>query len=278
VGVGVGVEGKGDEGQEGGPELAAGEAGAALPVTETEPEPEPEPRPELKEEEIARQAAGRPPLPLLARLLLTAFFFVYVGTECAYGAWVTTFALRTGATDSQDQAAFCAAIFWAALAFGRVLAIPLAVYFTTTALLRAQLALTVVGSLLTVTLAHQSYQLACGASAVLGFALSSIFPLAMMLALDYGRAMDGATTSMFVVGSTFGEGVVPVCLGLAMEAAGPQALPYCVCACTAAMVGLYVAVHALLSLSQQGDEQRNEYLAAAAVDGDCPILVEVEKG
>ena len=199
-------------------------------------------------------AAQEPPVavppPLSVRALLAIFFFVYVGTECAFGAWISTFALDTQVTDSLEAAAFTAAVFWAALAFGRVVAIPLAVYFSTTGMLRTQLALSVVGAVLAVTVAHKTYALVCVASAVNGYALSSIFPLAMTLVSDYGRVMDAPTTSLFVIGSTFGEGIVPVCLGLAM-AVTPEALPYCVCVCVGVLIAIYLAVHVILSHSSE---------------------------
>ena len=202
------------------------------------------------------------PLPALSvRLLLSLFFFVYVGVECAFGAWISTYSLRTGVTASEEDAAFVASIYWAALTVGRVVAIPLAIKFSTTSMLRAQLFLAVIGAVLTATIADRSYSLVCAASAVFGYALSSIFPLAMTLVLDYGLVMDAPTTSLFVVGATFGEGVVPACLGLAMDL-GPEALPYCTCAGTFVIIVLYITTHKLLLVSTK----RNEYEYTSATN------------
>ena len=201
-----------------------------------------------------------PTLPV--RLVLAAFFFVYVGVECAFGAWISTYSLRTGVTASVEDAAFVASIYWAALTVGRVVAIPLAIKFSTTSMLRAQLVLSVIGAILTATIADRSYSLVCAASAVLGYALSSIFPLAMTLVLDYGFVMDPATTSLFVVGATFGEGVVPACLGLAMNLE-PEALPYCTCAGTIVLIVLYITSHKLLLLATRNE---NEYRPSQQID------------
>lgn len=194
----------------------------------------------------ASEPEAKPPPPLLVKCIITAFFFFYVGVECGYGAWISTFTLYANVTTNLDDAAFCAAIFWAALTVGRVLAIPMAVYISTTGMMRMQLLLSTLGAILTLTIAKETFALACVASAVLGYALSSIFPLAMTLVLDYNRSMDGATTSMFVVGSTFGEGIIPVCIGLAMNAGGAMILPYSVCAVTLVLLILYFAAHELL--------------------------------
>ena len=212
----------------------------------------------------AEPATRAPQLPLPAlsvRLLLALFFFVYVGVECAFGAWISTYSLRTGVTASEEDAAFVASIYWAALTVGRVVAIPLAINFSTTSMLRAQLFLAVIGAVLTATIADRSYSLVCAASAVFGYALSSIFPLAMTMVLDYGFFMDGPTTSLFVVGATFGEGVVPACLGLAMDL-GPEALPYCTCAGTFVVIVLYITTHKLLLVSTK----RNEYEYTSATN------------
>lgn len=184
-------------------------------------------------------------VPLLPRCLITIFFFIYVGAECGYGGWVSTFALQAVAC-SEAQAAFAASIFWAALTAGRVVAIPQALFVSTTGMLRLQLGLSVLGAILTATIAQLGYAQLCVASAVLGYALSSIFPLAMTLAMDYGLTMDGPTTSQFVIGATFGEGAIPVAIGLAMAAGGSAVLPYCILVSVGLLVLLYLCSHALL--------------------------------
>lgn len=62
---------------------------------------------------------------------------------------------------------------------------------------------------------------------------------------------DASATTMFVVGSTFGEAIIPVGIGLAMRFTGPQALMYCTLTIVILMVGIYVAAHHLLVRSGQ---------------------------
>ena len=201
--------------------------------------------------EVPKVPAAEPPdvprkVPLLPRCLLVLFFFIYVGAECGYAGWVSSFALMSGVTASQSEAAFVASIFWAALTVGRVVAIPQALFISTTGMIRLQLTLSVLGAILTCTINQQSYPALCIASAVFGYALSSIFPLAMTMAMDYSLCMDGPTTSMFVIGATFGEGAIPVAIGLAMNAGGPMALSYSVITSVGILVALYWTVHVLL--------------------------------
>ena len=128
-------------------------------------------------------------VPTVIRVLLTLFFFFYVGAEAGFGGWISTYVLDEKLTVRTSDAAFIAAIFWAALTGGRVLAIPLAVVLTATTMLRIQLMLSAVGAILVVMIAPESYAAACVASAIFGFALSSIFPLAMTISADYGFTM-----------------------------------------------------------------------------------------
>jgi hypothetical protein len=51
---------------------------------------------------------------------------------------------------------------------------------------------------------------------------------------------------MFVVGSTFGEAIIPVCIGAIMHFTGPQALMYCTLTIAIIMTGIYLVAHHLL--------------------------------
>lgn len=130
-----------------------------------------------------------PPVPKLMRILITVFFFFYVGAEAGYGGWVSTYVLEQNVTSNISSAAFVSAIFWGALTVGRFVAIPLAVVMTATTMLRIQLVLSLAGCILVVTIAKHTYIQACIASAIYGYALSSIFPLAMTISADYGFTM-----------------------------------------------------------------------------------------
>jgi MFS transporter, FHS family, Na+ dependent glucose transporter 1 len=127
--------------------------------------------------------------PISIKLLLTTFFFVYVGAETSFGAWISAYVLNIGVTDSERHAAYLASYFWGSLAFGRLLAIFLAVYTSNTNMLRFQLFLCIVSTILMLVITSASYSNASIVSMFYGFALSSIFPLVMTLVTDYGYTM-----------------------------------------------------------------------------------------
>lgn len=63
------------------------------------------------------------PLPTSLRWLLTTFLGLYVGAECGFGGWVSTYVLLEKTTNSERHAAFLVSIFWAAITLGRALAV-----------------------------------------------------------------------------------------------------------------------------------------------------------
>lgn len=185
------------------------------------------------------------PVPLLLKLLIAGFYFVYVGVESGYAGWIPSFALDEDVTDSVAQAAYLSSYFWAALTGGRLLAIVVAVYASATSMLRFQLVLTAVSAVLILFLAGSSYADSAGVSAFFGFALSSVFPLAMTIVSDYGFAMDADTTTLFMVAATLGEAVLPVCMGLAIAHTGPSSLLYITVASAATLCVIYCGMHYL---------------------------------
>ncbi len=145
--------------------------------------------PDLEEAKGTEPAADVKMVPLTLKMLITAFYFVYVGMESGYAGWIPTFALDEGVTQSYSQAAYLSSYFWAALTAGRVLAIVIAVWVSATSMLRSQLAIASVCAVLIVLIANTTYANTAGVSGFYGFALSSIFPLAMTIVSDYGYTM-----------------------------------------------------------------------------------------
>lgn len=194
------------------------------------------------------------PVPAWVRTLLLIFFAVYVGIETSYGGWITTYALEQNVTASKENAAYVASAYWSALTAGRVLAIPLAVYVSTTRLMRVQLSMCVVSSLLVLFLASINYNCIIFVSICFGYSLSSMFPLAMTLPTDYGYTLDATTTTLFVVGATLGEGIFPIAVGFLMDAFGSSALTYSMVAFSVSIAALYSGAHmvALRNPPQRG--------------------------
>jgi fucose permease len=120
---------------------------------------------------------------------VTFFFFVYVGAETGYAGWVPTYSIITHVTANRSKAAYLSAIFWGALTLGRILAVPAAIYFSATTMIRIQLFMIVVAVLASAMFFRISYPVACWICGFIGFALSSIFPVMMTLFSDYGFEM-----------------------------------------------------------------------------------------
>ena len=72
---------------------------------------------------------------------------------------------------------------------------------------------------------------------------------------------------MLVVGSTIGEAVVPVLIGLAMTAGGALVLGYSVVAAIGIIVGIYIVVHLLIVM---GWFPRQDSISRGGQQEDCP--------
>jgi hypothetical protein len=181
--------------------------------------------------------------PLYIRLLVTSFFFIYVGAETGYAGWVASYAILVDVTQNKSKAAYLSAIFWALLTVGRILAIPCAVYFSAITMIRTQLALVVSGAVLVILFFDVSYTSACWVSGYIGFALSSMFPVMMTIFTEYGFAMDPQTTSTFMVGATLGESIIPVVIGVAISVLGSTSFPMSIFVASLTLLGIYLLVN-----------------------------------
>ena len=77
-------------------------------------------------------------VPLLIKAAIAFFFFFYVGVECGYGGWISTYVLEKNVTDSSSAAAFTSAIFWGSLTVGRVMSIIFALFMKGHTMLKIQ--------------------------------------------------------------------------------------------------------------------------------------------
>jgi MFS transporter, FHS family, Na+ dependent glucose transporter 1 len=128
-------------------------------------------------------------IPPSIRLIVAIFFFAYVGIESSYGGWISTFSLDEGVTTSSKLAAYLVSYFWGSIAAGRFIAVFIAIYFSSTSMLRFQLVFSILSSVIMLGIAAFSYLDAVVCSILFGLALSSIFPLAMTVVQDYGYKM-----------------------------------------------------------------------------------------
>jgi FHS family Na+ dependent glucose MFS transporter 1 len=170
--------------------------------------------PAASAEGSAGQVGGR----LVA--LIVVFFFLYTGAEIAFGGWIYSYAvaLRLG---SNAVAAYLTSTFWGALTLGRLLAVPLAIRFSSRSLLLAD-CLGCLASLTILLLGPQSLAATFVGTCGVGLSMASIFPAALSLAQGRMR-ITGQVTGWFFVGASAGGMVLPWLVGWFFEAVGPRA-------------------------------------------------------
>lgn len=181
------------------------------------------------------------PAPALLKFFVSLFYFVYVGSETAFAGWIPSYSLLTGITNSEAQASYLTSVFWATLTLGRLIGVFAALLFTAQQMIRAELMLCII-AVIVMMLFMQSYALATCISALLGLAYSATFPVMLSLIGEYGFRLDGSTTTVFIVGASLGEAVVPVLVGSSMDLFGPEGMRWCIFISVLSFSALYLII------------------------------------
>lgn len=165
----------------------------------------------------ATESARRVDRRLVA--LITAFFFIYIGSEGGIGGWVYAYTVKTGIGDAA-MGAYLTSGFWGALTIGRMLTIPAAVRFEPKSILAVALA-GGIASMFVVLSAPGSLAAIWVGTLGAGLSLAAVFPTALSLA---GRHMpvSGAVNSWFFGGASLGGMVLPWVIGQFFESVGPH--------------------------------------------------------
>jgi FHS family Na+ dependent glucose MFS transporter 1 len=192
--------------------------------------------------------------PWLIKAMIALFFLFYVGAEAGYAGWISSYSLLVHITERQSKAAYLSSIFWAALTAGRVTAIPAAIFLSSTTMLRIELALACFAGICCLFFLSLSYTIASFISAFSGFALSAMFPIMITIFTDYGYLIDVNTTTLFMIGATMGEAMIPVCIGILMSFWSPYLMPFSIFFCIIIMLGLYLTFHYLSEQEKRNDE------------------------
>ncbi len=175
-------------------------------------------------------------------LLISVFFFLYVGAEASFGGWIFTYATRAGVT-TEVVAALLTSAFWGALTVGRLVAIPIASRFSPPSIL----AVDILGTLMSVAVVLLwPYSLAAVWAGTLGtgLAMASIFPLLLSFA-GQRMTITASASSWFFVGSGAGGMCVPWLIGQLFEPAGPPVSMAIILSCEL----LYAAVFGVMMLN-----------------------------
>ncbi|EDQ87413.1 uncharacterized protein MONBRDRAFT_27245 [Monosiga brevicollis MX1] len=138
-------------------------------------------------------------------------FFLYVGQEVSYGAFLSAFTQETDLGYTANQGASITSAFWGSFAAARIMAIPLSLRFTPRQLVVADLAIAFGASLLFLV-AAQHQLVAWLASCILGAGMASVFPSGLSY-LEQRIKLDSKAASLIVISAAAGEMLIPLVTG-----------------------------------------------------------------
>ncbi|XP_060609162.2 sodium-dependent glucose transporter 1 [Anolis sagrei] len=143
-------------------------------------------------------------------ILLSIFFFWYVGAEVAYGAYIFTYA-KTYVGMKESEAAGLNSVFWGSFAACRGLAICLAICSRPVSIIVLSIIFSTVSSL-TLTLFNTHPVSLWLGSAVYGASLAALFPSGISWLEQY-TTIQGKSATLFVMGAAMGQMCIPAAVG-----------------------------------------------------------------
>ncbi|CAN0078886.1 unnamed protein product [Scytosiphon promiscuus] len=164
------------------------------------------------------EAALKPPTSSLV-VLLALLFFLYVGIEVGFGAWIAVVVLRDHLA-AEAGAALMASLFWGGITVGRLLAIPLSVRFSVDFLVKVNLGGSLLSSAVLWSIGRDGIAFAAVGAVLFGLFMASTYPLAMSLLPSAGYLLSDKNSSRFVVGGAMGEMMVPALIALLLGPGG----------------------------------------------------------
>ena len=183
--------------------------------------------------------------PLSVKLLLTVFFYFYVGCELGYTGWISTYALAT-VTSNSAHAAYLVSAFYISFTIGRLAAVPISIYVSNMTMLRLQFLLSIIGCILAASIGDINYTLCLVSAVVLGYGFSSMFPLGLTIVNDYGFTVDNRSTTVCILGATMGECTLPLITGKLMGAFNVTVLPIAILVYMSVTFAIYCCMHFIL--------------------------------
>jgi FHS family Na+ dependent glucose MFS transporter 1 len=172
----------------------------------------------LNDPNLAARSRARNHRPVLV-VLIALLLLLYAGAEAGFGGWIYSYAVALGLA-TETSAAYLTSAFWGALTVGRLLGIPIAARFRPKSILLANLLGCAASTIILVLWPHSLLATWLG-SMGLGFAMASIFPIAISFA-GQELALTGQITGWFLVGASVGGMSLPWLMGQLFESVGPQ--------------------------------------------------------
>eukprot|EP00930_Biecheleria_cincta_P086381 TRINITY_DN75682_c0_g1_i1.p1 TRINITY_DN75682_c0_g1~~TRINITY_DN75682_c0_g1_i1.p1 ORF type:complete len:432 (+),score=58.28 TRINITY_DN75682_c0_g1_i1:37-1332(+) len=178
------------------------------------------PPPSNEDKDGADKSASIISWPSKTIVFTGVFLFIYVGTEVAYGGYLSEF-VKEQLHASAAEGARVTSVYWAMLCAGRFVAALVTSHVNHTTYLAVHIFMAAAAmALLIITnlLQGGSWWGTVAGTSIFGFALAPLFPGAMLLAEEtLGRSMKGTEASAVVVLAAFGESICPGAVGLAMH-------------------------------------------------------------
>lgn len=174
--------------------------------------------------------------------LISAFFFMHMGAELAFGAYITSYA-QDQVSYSESLARVVNSMFWGGLVVGRLVAIPLALRLRAGSMLQIDLLGAGAGIALIALLPGSTVALWIG-TIVLGMSIASMIPSSINFAGER-MPITSQITALFLVGGSLGSTVLPLIVGQLYgdgAAARPEMMVYVTAGAVVAAIALFSAM------------------------------------
>jgi fucose permease len=183
--------------------------------------------------------------------LISAFFFMHMGAELSFGAFITPYA-QDQVLYSESMARVVNSMFWGGLVVGRLIAIPLARRLSAGAMLQMDLAGLAASIAVIGIWPHSTVALWIGTIG-LGVSIASMIPSSINYAGER-MPITGQITALFLVGASLGSTVLPLIVGQLYgeePALRPQTMVYVTAAAVAAAIVLFGVIAAYTRRAHQ---------------------------
>lgn len=166
------------------------------------------------------KTAKKERIPFKAILPFALVFLLYVSTEVSFGGWLYTYTITLHPQEIAGAGLLTSA-FWASIALGRLLAIPLTTRLRPRTILLIDFAGAMASLIVILTLSRYLPALWAGTIGF-GLCMASIFPTWMAFS---GRRIKitGRVSGIFYAATAVGAMTFPALCGWAFEASGPTA-------------------------------------------------------
>lgn len=172
--------------------------------------------------------------------LISAFFFMHVGAELAFGGYITSYA--DDLFYSESLARVVNSAFWGGVVVGRLVAVPLALRLKARGMLQIDLLGSAAAIALVALFPDSTVALWIG-TIVLGMSIASMIPSSINYAGER-MPITGQVTALFLIGGSLGSTVLPLIVGQLYgdDPGRPEMMVFVTVGAIAAAIALFAAM------------------------------------